>query len=266
MHSIKAALLHPGQSDEGSKPALAEFEPILAASQAGQPATHEQSEQLLQQFMQWREKPGSAETRNSGNDNQTGGEYKMPDQGRYGLGAALRRRWTAALFGALLAGTAAQRAGSSQAGNADVVRDLAGRVGPIVGSALACRDIARPRIQVIVDKFAAVIREASSNEAERDDLTRLLDRYVADGRGAVTSGKIDCRMAERQLADLEQSIAHRHRASTGLRWRTPSRRPPPPRPPPAAGAAGPVRGITDREIRFGIAAPFSGPARNSAAR
>ena len=51
--------------------------------------------------------------------------------------------------------------------NTEVVRDLAGRVGPIVGSALACPDIARPRIQVIVDKFAAVIREASSNEAER---------------------------------------------------------------------------------------------------
>ena len=103
----------------------------------------------------------------------------------------------------MLAGAASAAPG----GNTDVVRDLAGRVGPIVGSSLACTDIARPRIQAIVDKFAAVIKEASSNEAERDDLTQLLNRSVADGRNAVTSGKTDCRLAERQLADLERSIA-----------------------------------------------------------
>src|SRR3954451_22117716 len=102
----------------------------------------------------------------------------------------------------LLASVASSAAGDKT----DVVRDLAGRVGPIVGSALACRDIARPRIQVIVDKFAAVITEASTNEAERSDLTQILDRSVADGRKAVTTGRIDCRSADRQLSDLERSI------------------------------------------------------------
>src|SRR5712675_3698242 len=114
-------------------------------------------------------------------------------------------RLTLFLFSALLAGTAGAAAGDKT----DVVRDLAGRVGPIVGSALACRDIARPRIQVIVDKFTAVITENSSNEAERSDLTLLLDRNVADGRSAVTTGRIDCVAADRQLADLERSIAPR---------------------------------------------------------
>src|ERR1700736_4817328 len=112
-------------------------------------------------------------------------------------------RLTILLFSALLAGIASAAAGDKT----DVVRDLAGRVGPIIGSALACPDVARPRIQAIVDKFAAVIKEASSNEAERDDLTQLLDRSVADGRGAVTTGKIDCKLADRQLANLERSIA-----------------------------------------------------------
>src|SRR5713101_9130303 len=112
-------------------------------------------------------------------------------------------RLTLFLFSALLAGTAAAAAGDKT----DVVRDLAGRVGPIVGSALACREIARPRIQAIVDKFTAVIVEASSNEAERSDLTQAFDRSVADGRGAVTTGRTDCRSADRQLADLERSIA-----------------------------------------------------------
>src|ERR1700687_759293 len=112
-------------------------------------------------------------------------------------------RWMMVLSGALLAGT-----GSGSAGDKTyIVRDLAGRVGPIIGSALACRDIARPRIQVIVDKFTAVITEASSNEAERSDLTLLLDRNVADGRSAVTTGRIDCLAAATNLADLERSIA-----------------------------------------------------------
>src|SRR4030081_2800616 len=112
-------------------------------------------------------------------------------------------RLTLFLFSALLAGTA----GAASSDKTDVVRDLAGRVGPIIGSASACPDIARPRIQAIVDKFAAVIRENSSNEAERPALTQAFYPSVADGRGAVTTGRTDCRSADRQLADLERSIA-----------------------------------------------------------
>src|ERR1700681_4331699 len=118
-------------------------------------------------------------------------------------------RWMTILFGALLASVA----GAAPGDNMNVVRDLAGRVGPIIGSALACRDIARPRIQIIVDKFTAVITENSSNEAERSDLTLLLDRNVADGRSAVTTGRIDCVSADRQLADLERSIVPRQAAA-----------------------------------------------------
>jgi ABC-type branched-subunit amino acid transport system substrate-binding protein len=157
------------------------------------------------------------------------------------------------LFGVLLASAANGAPGSKT----DVVRDLAGRVGPVVGSALACQDIARPRIRVIVDKFAAVIKEASSNEAERDDLTQLLDRSVAEGRGAVTAGKIDCSLADRQLGDLERSIAGPTLAGVIA--------------PSSAAAATTTaavptvsttpRGVSDREIRFGIAAPFSGAAK-----
>jgi branched-chain amino acid transport system substrate-binding protein len=159
-------------------------------------------------------------------------------------------RWMTILLGVVLASEASAAPG----GQTEVVRDLAGRVGPMVGSALACQDIARPRIQVIVDKFTAVIREASSNEDERDDLTKLFDRSVANGRGAVTTGKMDCKLAERQLADLERSIAGP--ASSGTI--APSSA--------AATAIAPVvsttaRGVSDREIRFGIAAPFSGAAR-----
>ncbi len=109
-------------------------------------------------------------------------------------------RWAIALSCALLAGAA----GAATPGdNVGVVRDLASRVGPIVGSALACPDITHPRIQAIADKFRAVIREVSTNEAERDDISRLFDRYVNDGRGSVTAGRVDCKSADRQLTDLE---------------------------------------------------------------
>jgi ABC-type branched-subunit amino acid transport system substrate-binding protein len=170
-------------------------------------------------------------------------------------------RWTSFLVSAFFI-TAAQAAPGDKI---DLVRDLAGRVGPIIGSALACPDVARPRIQSMIEKFAALIRDAASNEAQRSDLAQLFDRSVADGRGAVTSGRTDCRLAERRLADLEQSVSPS----------TPAPAPPPApaapaapafaaAPPPVASFANPVsgvRGISDTEIRFGITAAFTGPVR-----
>ena len=166
---------------------------------------------------------------------------------------------------ALLAGE-----GAAASDKANIVRDLAGRVGPILGSALACQDIARPRIQLIVDKFTAVIAEASTNDAERSDLTQLLDRNVANGRGAVTSGQTDCRQADRQLADLERSIAApalpaviappapAAAPSVASSFSAATAATAPTAPVPVGPA---VRGVTDREIRFGIAAPFSGSSK-----
>jgi len=178
-------------------------------------------------------------------------------------------------------------AGAVPGDNVGIVRELASRVGPIVGSALACHSIAQPRIQMIADKFRAVIREVSSNEAERDDLSRMFDRYVTDGRSAVVAGKMDCRTADRQLADLEQSLAGPSLSgvigpSAAVAAPAPVAAAAAPSAPAAAAAAPPatvaavtpsvapaaplasasnVRGVTDREIRFGIVAPFSGSAR-----
>jgi ABC-type branched-subunit amino acid transport system substrate-binding protein len=176
-----------------------------------------------------------------------------------------RPRWMAVLVSALLACTAGAAAGD----NANIVRDLAGRVGPIIGSASACTDISRSRVQAIADKFQAVIREASSSEAERDDLSRLLDRYVADGRNAVTAGRTDCRLADRQLGDLETSLAGASpppQSSPSLAGviapssATAATAPSAP-PPPQAALTSTARGVTGNEIRFGIVGPFSGPAK-----
>src|SRR2546423_570895 len=62
---------------------------------------------------------------------------------------------SALLIGVLLASPASAAPGDKF----EVLRDLAGRVGAVVGSALSCKDIARPRVQVVVDKFTSVVKE-----------------------------------------------------------------------------------------------------------
>ena len=47
---------------EGSKPALAQFQAILAPTPPRHDAADERSEQLLQGFLQWRQKPDATET------------------------------------------------------------------------------------------------------------------------------------------------------------------------------------------------------------
>ena len=53
-------------------------------------------------------------------------------------------RWTSFLLSAFFI-TAAEAAPGDKM---ELVRDLAGRVGPVIGSALACPDVTRPRIQI----------------------------------------------------------------------------------------------------------------------
>ena len=169
-----------------------------------------------------------------------------------------RSRWIAAFLGALLA----TAAGAAPGENLNIVRDLAGRVGQVIGSALACPDIASPRIRFIADKFQTVIKTTASNEAERDELSQLLDRYVADGRGAVSAGRTECRTAERQLSDLEQSLAGKSPSLVGtIGPSSAAAAAAPTAPAPRPALTSTARGVTANEIRFGIAAPFSGPAK-----
>ena len=56
--SIRAALFQSG--DSSAKPAINEFQAILASTPPGAPSASDPQGQLLQQFMQWREKPDPA--------------------------------------------------------------------------------------------------------------------------------------------------------------------------------------------------------------
>ena len=62
-------------------------------------------------------------------------------------------RWMTIFYSALLAGASVQ---AHAAGRADVVRDLAGRVGPIIGSASACRLVSlsnTARLLMLIARF-----------------------------------------------------------------------------------------------------------------
>src|SRR6266404_4356908 len=62
LQSIRTALYQPPRRDDDAKPALSEFQTLLASTRTSPPViTHEQSETLLQQFLQWRQKPDSTE-------------------------------------------------------------------------------------------------------------------------------------------------------------------------------------------------------------
>jgi branched-chain amino acid transport system substrate-binding protein len=190
----------------------------------------------------------------------------------------LPARWTIALCAVLLAGPALAAAPGD---NVTVVRDLASRIGPILGSALACQDIPQARIQAVADKFRAVIRDVASSDAVRDDISQAFNRYVVSARDA-GANRTDCKLADRQLADLERSVSGPSLASVIA----PSAANAAPAPvativPPAAQAAAPatpvavnpnvtpavplttqnIHGVTDNEIRFGLVAPFSGASR-----
>ena len=56
--SIKNALSPSGEASQ--KPAINEFQALLASTPPSAPAASEQDNQLLKQFMQWREKPDPA--------------------------------------------------------------------------------------------------------------------------------------------------------------------------------------------------------------
>ncbi|CCE03401.1 ABC transporter substrate-binding protein [Bradyrhizobium sp. STM 3809] len=148
---------------------------------------------------------------------------------------------------------------AASADNVSVVRELAGRVGPIVGSSQACTSIPARRVQVILAKFQDAIREASTSPNERNELAREFERNIAEGRAAVNGGRADCRLVERQLADLERSVnTPAPAAAPAVAPATPATtgaiRPAP---------SGPVRGVTDQEIRFGMVIPYSGSAKEN---
>jgi branched-chain amino acid transport system substrate-binding protein len=168
----------------------------------------------------------------------------------------------------------------------EVARDVAARVGQIVGGAGACRDINPVRIKSMSDKLQAVLNFATNSPDDLKALKQVYEKNLGDGQRAVTSRRQDCGAVERDLAELENATRtpSSSAASTSTGAASPARTvapnpavanpivatapvaAPPVAPPSPLVQANldptAVRGVTADEIRFGIAAPFSGTTRD----
>lgn len=168
----------------------------------------------------------------------------------------MRSRFVAIMTGAvLLAGTlSADSAPRDDKG--DALRGLVSRVGHLLGAASACQNVARPRIKNISDKITSVIKTSATGEEENKAVLELFNANYLEGSRAVASKQTDCATADRELADLESASAPA--AQPQIIAMTPAQS--------AAFATqvavGPVHGVSESEIRFGIAAPFSGPSKD----
>lgn len=173
-------------------------------------------------------------------------------------------RFALAIAGATLIAAPQIAAATPRDEKANVVRQLAVRVGSVLGAASACRSIAQPRIKGVTDKITEVIKGSTANKDELSSILQAFELSVAGGQRAISGGQTDCATAERELGELERA------AAAPLPLASPGAAPAPaPQPGPMAAVAGPlvpmaggaIRGVTDKDIRFGMVAPFSGPAR-----
>ncbi len=149
---------------------------------------------------------------------------------------------------ALLTAGALSAGGVPRDDKSNVTLQLSGRVGRILGAASACPNIERARVKAVTEKITEFIKASTSSNEEVAALIKMFDGSVAEGSRAVLSKQMDCASAERDLADLENTSHAQAQA-----------RPQPVAEGPVTFTA--VRGVTDSEIRFGIAAPFTGPSK-----
>ena len=178
----------------------------------------------------------------------------------------------------------------------EAAREIAGRVGRILGGAAVCRDIDPDRIRAMSGRLQSVIGFTTGRAEDFNTLKQVYDRNVVEGQHAVTEGRQDCGAVEHDLVDLEDAVrmsSSPASASSGAAAAVstaPASAAPAPgvtvmgtvRPVPItrpvavtvspAGAAShpaaeaaltsdAAQGVTADEIRFGIAAPFGGATR-----
>src|SRR5262245_19179185 len=168
---------------------------------------------------------------------------------------------------------------------ADAVRQIAASVGRVLGAASACREISPLRIKSMSDTLSDLITVSAINGDESSSIWQAYNQANTEGQRSITTRRQTCVAAERALADLEKTVTPSQAAVPGVAPGqarslptvvTPAPAPAAPQPArpgatttapalaAAAGASRPAtlaRGVTETEIRFGMSAPFSGPAK-----
>lgn len=190
----------------------------------------------------------------------------------------MRHLLTMAIAGAAIVGSVLAF-GAANAEPIDDARDAALRIGRVLGAGSECTFIPAPRQRAASAKVKELLTAFAADHPELPDLSESYDKGFAEGRTTVVSKQTNCAFVENDLAALE------HRQPP---WIPPvpkiAAAPPPPAPvpppatppqvvetiappppvvpaPPAEPALPAVHGVDDREIRFGMAAPFSGASK-----
>src|SRR5262245_51446870 len=160
----------------------------------------------------------------------------------------------------------------------EAVRQIAAAVGRVLGSAAACREISPLRVKAMSDTLSDLITVSALTADETSGIWQAYNQNNTEGQRAIANRRLTCVAAERALADLEKTVTPSQALTPPGQARslptvvTPAApqpaRPSVTAPSPALAATSPLsrlaavsRGVTETEIRFGMSAPFSGPAK-----
>jgi ABC-type branched-subunit amino acid transport system substrate-binding protein len=141
-----------------------------------------------------------------------------------------------------------------------VLSDIATRLGQVVGAAYACADIPKIRINTARERIGETLKTEGASQANASSPAQIFEANIVLGFQNAFKRQSDCAAVERDLTSLEQiykSNSEPKPVEKDIQVRSPvvtaSKSP--------GVALGIMRGFTDNEIRFGIAAPFTGPSK-----
>jgi branched-chain amino acid transport system substrate-binding protein len=158
-------------------------------------------------------------------------------------------------------------------------RAAAARIGRILGASNECAFIGAPRVRAATDKAKALIGNFAT---DLPGVPAAYDKGFTEGKEAIGVKQSNCAQTENELTDLEHQagpwlpeIPKTAAAPPPPKQSAEAVLVPPPAPPeaavpPASVAAAPaqpaVHGVSEKEIRFGLAAPFTGPSKGTGAQ
>ena len=149
----------------------------------------------------------------------------------------------------------------------DDARRISRNIGMAAGGALSCDIIPVQRVKALNNQIDLAIRTFSKDRLTIAALQDAFNQGIEQGQQAVTADRAKCPAMLADLSFWETSSTTWFASASGSAVITkaavtsevtapaPAAAPPQPSPPLV------IRGVTDREIRMGMAAPFSGPAK-----
>jgi ABC-type branched-subunit amino acid transport system substrate-binding protein len=189
-------------------------------------------------------------------------------------------------------------ASAAASGPATDLIQVAGKAGRAIGAASSCNKVSSQRLKLTTENLASAIRDYSkkrqdAHEDPSSDIASAQDAYaqgVTAGHTAADNKLVDCGTVERELADADRSITMVADGAPVLSnaaaapvvkavaddVNTPKFVPLAAAPTATAASAPPVapglttnavgelavvHGVSDKEIRLGMVAPFTGAAR-----